>query len=308
MASDRQLALSRSLYGYQSSSAGNKPSALLNSIFMSTVNTAAKTLVSVASKSGGTGRQVEKWKPSDHLRFMVMMTTWLTVWVLRVLMDHLPFSSSFDSSSSAYSSPFALSSFVNQQQGFGLGMLNQLGSFHELLASSSSSVLSTAMSVFSPASSAASAAAGGCLDSSSSLDLVLSDGSDDVASVKALGRALTNFDCFQPLLCTAILIGEMGRPSLEDGIPDEVKFRVLALWIPLFCYAENGLSYPVLSGFEKAEMERIMNELITSLPSLDQEVILTNWLQDFTSTSSSDWPNLQVAYDKWCHSTRNLVG
>jgi hypothetical protein len=67
-------------YGYKT-----RPSSLLSSIFMSTVNAAAKTLVSVAKTE-----QAEKWKATDHLRFVVMLMTWVTVWVLRVLMDYFP--------------------------------------------------------------------------------------------------------------------------------------------------------------------------------------------------------------------------
>lgn len=93
---------------------------------------------------------------------------------------------------------------------------------------------------------------------------------------------------------------------MKNEVPRQVKFNILVLWLPLFCYADNGLSYPVLTGFEKVEMEKTMDELISSLPTIDQEVILTNWLQDFTTTSS-DWPNLQKSYDLWCQSTREFV-
>ncbi|CAK9162728.1 unnamed protein product [Ilex paraguariensis] len=103
---------------------------------------------------------------------------------------------------------------------------------------------------------------------------------------------------------SAILLGELIRAKLE--VPRQVKIRLLVLWLPLFCYADNGLAYPVLTGYEKAEMERIMDEMISGLPSMDQEVILTNWLQDFTM-STSDWPNLQTSYDRWCNSTRKLI-
>ena len=106
------------------------------------------------------------------------------------------------------------------------------------------------------------------------------------------------------MLTLAILFGELTRGDLE--VARQVKFRLLALWLPLFCYADNGFSYPVLTGYEKSEMERTMDQLISSLPAIDQEVILTNWLQDFT-ISSSDWPNLQLSYDRWCHSTRKLL-
>jgi hypothetical protein len=71
-------------YGYKT-----RPSSLLSSIFMSTVNAAAKTLVSVAKT------EQAKWKASDHLRFVVMLMTWVAVWVLRVLMDYFPCSVGF---------------------------------------------------------------------------------------------------------------------------------------------------------------------------------------------------------------------
>lgn len=104
--------------------------------------------------------------------------------------------------------------------------------------------------------------------------------------------------------CVAILFGDVNGPDLE--VPSQVKFRLLVLWLPVFIYADNGLLYPVLSGYEKAEMERVMDVLIASLPAVDQEVVLSNWFQDFT-TSNSDWPNLQFSYDRWCHSTRKLI-
>lgn len=69
-----------------------RPSALLNSIFMTTVKAAAKSLVAVASNAKATDQQSHKWRATDHMRFMLMLMTWLAVWVLRVLMDHSPFS------------------------------------------------------------------------------------------------------------------------------------------------------------------------------------------------------------------------
>lgn len=102
----------------------------------------------------------------------------------------------------------------------------------------------------------------------------------------------------------AILIGDLSCNNVE--VSEQVKFRLLVLWIPLFCYANNGLSYPFLSSFEKVEVERALNEVISTLPAMDQEVILVNWLQDFT-LCASDWPNLQVSYDRWCRCTRELA-
>lgn len=136
-------------YGYKT----NKPSSLLNDSFMYTVNMAAKTLVSVAQTSKT--EDTEKWKTTDHLRFMIMLMTWVTVWVLRVLMDHFPLSSSL---------PF---------NPLG-GSLSALGSFDSILSSVSSS---SALALPSSASS--------------SLDLVLYE-EVDAPSIKALGRSLTH--------------------------------------------------------------------------------------------------------------------
>lgn len=110
------------------------------------------------------------------------------------------------------------------------------------------------------------------------------------------------YDTPTPLAAT--LFGELVRGEYEA--PRQVKFHMLMLWLPLFCYAGNGLAFPVLTGYERTEVERVMEELIFSLPAADQEVILNNWLQDFT-ISSSDWPNLQRCYDRWCQSSRSLL-
>lgn len=102
----------------------------------------------------------------------------------------------------------------------------------------------------------------------------------------------------------AILFRELAQGEYEAS--RQVKFRMLMLWLPLFSYASNGLTFPILTEYERAEMERVMEELIMSLPPADQEVILNNWLQDY-AVSSSDWPNLHRCYEKWCRSSRNLL-
>ena len=84
----KTMATELSLDYYNKNGYKTRPSTFLNSIFMSTVNVAAKTLVSVASNTKSPN--TIKWKTRDHLRFMVMLMTWLTLWVLRVLMDHIP--------------------------------------------------------------------------------------------------------------------------------------------------------------------------------------------------------------------------
>lgn len=107
------------------------------------------------------------------------------------------------------------------------------------------------------------------------------------------------------LLITGILFGDLNQQD-DYLITREVKFKLLVLWIPLFCHANNGVAYPILSSFEKVEIQRAMNEAISSLPAIDQEVILTNWVQDF-AVSASDWPNLQLSYDRWCQSARQML-
>ncbi|KAF5749868.1 hypothetical protein HS088_TW03G00194 [Tripterygium wilfordii] len=106
------------------------------------------------------------------------------------------------------------------------------------------------------------------------------------------------------LKISAILFVELVREDLI--VSQQVKYRMLVLWLPLLCHASNGLTYPVLTSYEKAETERAMDEAIMSLPAADQEVILNNWIQDFT-VSASEWPNLQTSYDHWCESTRELL-
>ncbi|XVE49723.1 hypothetical protein DITRI_Ditri01bG0104000 [Diplodiscus trichospermus] len=133
-------------YGYTA-----RPSSLLNSIFMSTVNKAAEMLVSVASSSKA---ENPKRKPTDHLRFMVMLMTWLMVWILRFLMDHFP--CSFGSS-----------------QDYLLGGFSSVSSFQLALYSSTAAADQTSPSL------------------GSSLDLILHDGVDG-PSLKSLERALTH--------------------------------------------------------------------------------------------------------------------
>lgn len=61
-----------------------KPSSVLNFIFMSIANMARKMLISTSSSKA---ENTEKWKLTDHLRFMVMLISWLMLWVLRFFMD-----------------------------------------------------------------------------------------------------------------------------------------------------------------------------------------------------------------------------
>ncbi|CAN4105487.1 unnamed protein product [Withania somnifera] len=398
-----------------------RPSALLNSVFMTTVNAAAKTLVAVASNAKAVDQQSDKWRPADHFRFMLMLMTWLAVWVLRVLMDHCPFANgssysldgSLDlmlpSSSTGSSFDLMLQEDSNIQapsaKALGRALTHILALLNEIPASSRKYQFALGMAdkivdentrcghlemlqVNRAALASAFARTSGLLygflkspraseDSGSWPSRIIRSlplGSLVTSSLKGLGaifpwmgtatslfqnkrqlavpgheesvndlaaekhvqellwitskmvecgaadEALVQWSLSSGLASislssnprvqgftvkiTAILLGELNRVKHE--VPRQVKFNILLLWLPLLCYADNGLSYPVLTGYEKVEMEKTMNEVISSLPTIDQEVILTNWLQDFTTTSS-DWPNLYKSYDLWCHSTRELI-
>ncbi|KAK9275789.1 hypothetical protein L1049_023058 [Liquidambar formosana] len=390
-------------YGYKS-----RPSALMNSIFMSTVNTAAKTLVAMASTSRA--EHTEKWKPVDHLRFMLMLMTWLTVWVLRVLMDHfpcfltssptnllggfsfdlplLPASSSSSALSASSSSVSALDLVLHDQfdgpsnEALGRALTQIFALLNEIPATSRKYQFAVAMadkivdenardghvellrinrvtlgSAFAPWPSriiqaiplgsffvsCVSAIFHSVVNDGTSvlqrrqqLAVAQGESSGDIVAEKlaqellwmtnklkacgAVDEALMQWSFASGLASvsltatprvqglfvkiSAMLFGEVSDKNME--VPVQVKFRLLVLWLPLFCYAGNGFAYPVLTSYEKAELERAMDEVISSLPAIDQEVVLTNWLQDFTM-SASDWPNLQVSYNRWCQSTRQLV-
>ncbi|KAH7521120.1 hypothetical protein JRO89_XSUnG0110000 [Xanthoceras sorbifolium] len=405
-----------------------RPSSVMNSIFMYTVNMAAKTLVSVA-QSSKTGDR-DKWKTRDHLRFMVMLMTWLTVWILRVLMDHFPITSSYSyyhlesvlgpssSSSSSSSLPSSGSSSLDLvlYQGFDtpsvkalgralthiLALVNEMPATstkyqflmamadrimegnarddHEELLQVNRTALSSAFartsnllyrSLQSRQSQEDSTAwptraikalplgsyiapylkgFGYCVNLVMSLvdrgysgglqkrrEVDAEDEEDGEIMAEKLAQELlwiTNKlrlygDVEQALFhwsfssalaslsltanprvqglilkISAILFGDVYREN--NGVSREVKFRLIVLWLPLFCHASNGVAYPVLTSFEKVEIERAMDEIIATLPAADQEIILTNWLQDFT-VSASEWPNLQISYDRWCQSARQLV-
>ncbi|KAL3328045.1 hypothetical protein AABB24_035616 [Solanum stoloniferum] len=401
-----------------------RPSALLNSIFMTTVNAAAKSLVAVASNAKAADQQSEKWRATDHMRFMLMLMTWLAVWVLRVLMDHCPFSTASSYSlddlmmlpSTGASSTSAFDLVLQQDstnyiqpppsaKALGRALTHLLALLNEIPASSRKYQFALGMvdkiidentkcghlemlQVNRSALASAFARTSGILYSSLKSPRMSEDswtwpsrilqslplGSFVASSLKGLstffpwvGTAMSLFQNKRQLAVTgheesvndlaaekhaqellwitskmvecgavdealvqwslssglasitllsnlrvqgfivkitAILIGELSKVKHE--VPRQVKFNILVLWIPLLCYAENGLSYPVLTGYERVEMEKTMNELISTLPNIDQEVILTNWMQDFMTTSS-DWPNLHESYTHWCHSTREFI-
>lgn len=105
---------------------------------------------------------------------------------------------------------------------------------------------------------------------------------------------------------SATLFRDLTRKGMEEMITSEVKSRMLSLWLPLLCHAQNGLTFPALMRYEKDDTELAINQAIGTLSSMDQEVILTNWIQDY-AISASEWPNLQPSYDRWCKATRQLA-
>ncbi|KAH7521167.1 uncharacterized protein LOC125423526 [Ziziphus jujuba] len=423
--------------GYYNNGYNTKPSTFLNSIFMSTVNVAARTLVSVAS--GSRAQHMQKWRTSDHLRFMVMLITWLTLWVLRVLMDHIPFSiapsSPFhllqqfsptgligfpQSSSPSSSSSMDLIVYDGVDalpvQALGRSLSHILALLNEIPATSRKYQFAMAMaerimdenarsghvdmiqvnrlalsSAFSRTSTLLHrslmrtqndneedggstwmsrairaipmgtyvapylkgirmclGAVRSCMEMATSCwqkqgrKMVRVGGGDHqgeeemaeklaeemvwisikLRDYEALDEAMVQWSLASSLASLSLYANPRvqglilkisgiifkdinGRESIEI-ITKQEKFRLLMLWLPLLCHASNGVAYPVLTYLEKVEIERAIDKAIWSLAPMDQEVILTNWLQDF-AISPSEWPNLQPSYDRWCQSTRNLV-
>ncbi|CAN1254981.1 hypothetical protein LINPERPRIM_LOCUS8844 [Linum perenne] len=443
---------------YKKNAVYNKkaPSSMLNALFMSTVNAASRTLVSVASNIQP--EHADKWRPSDHLRFMVMLMSWLTVWIMRVLMDYLPVPSltwlpvqhllsaaisplklalpaaptppsmgklgvgggGGDYSTAIVPAAGASSMDVIFQDGLDETSLHAIGrsltdilalmneipatsrkyqfamtmadrimdgnfrhghpelveinrialsssfartltllyrSIHEPLHPDSTASWTTRVIRSLPLGSYVVSYARGlnyCLSTFlqtigsgawSDKRLALpgggtASGGDDVASEKlaeellwmtnklraygfveealvqwshAYGLAsiaLSISPRVQGLILktSAVLIGDLGGGGREAKlqVSGQVKSRLLMVWMPVLCHANNGLTYPVLSTFEMLQVERAIDEVMATLPGMDQEVILTNWIHDYASTTS-DWPNLQSSYDRWCQSTRQLA-
>ncbi|KAK9102848.1 hypothetical protein Sjap_020102 [Stephania japonica] len=423
---------------------GMKPTAFLNSLFMSTVNSAAKALVSVASTTSGGGSDGESWRAIDHARYLLMLITWLAVWVLRVLMDHIPTSfvpppdrllgggggilslgsssdhshvsaTSFSSSSPSlelilhegfnYSTneDIDLAHESSSSKAIGRQLSHIIGLFSEIPSTSrkyqvvvgmadkiveenmrsgqvvlkeinrstlSSAFNRTANSLYRSLGSSgrdpeegdawpsrmlsalplgsyvvsyfrglrffvntllltAGGSSGGkrALIAASECAVVEEKLAHELLWVTnklrvsiAVDEALVQWSYASGLASralyahprvqgtlikiSAILIEEIVRGDLE--VPRQVKFRILLLWLPLFCYASSGLSYTILTGYEKAEMEKVIDEVISTLPLDDQEQILMNWMHDY-ATSASDWPNPQNSYYRWFHICRELL-
>ncbi|KDP40903.1 hypothetical protein JCGZ_24902 [Jatropha curcas] len=104
---------------------------------------------------------------------------------------------------------------------------------------------------------------------------------------------------------------DLGAEETEESKKEQqrqTKKKMLMAWLPLLCRASNGTDIPVLNTSQKAELERELEEMIGMLEHEDeQEQVLSLWLHHFTCCSSSDWPNLQASYDRWCMASRKLL-
>ncbi|KAG1361205.1 BTB/POZ domain-containing protein [Cocos nucifera] len=338
-------------------------SGVMNSIFVSAATKASKMLVAAASAAVATG-EGERWRPMNMVRYLVMLTIWANVWVLRiilVILNELP------STSTKHEFVLATADRIlteNIQLGHGellevnrAVLASGFSRTSELLRRAlqrSSSITATWPSrvlsllplgprlaafydglrlclggLLPPAAAAAlrsdkphrrvTANADEWLEAEKLAHELLWI-TNKLRASSALGEAIVRWAFASGLASlslaahprvqcpivkiTVLLLRELARGEWEAA--REVRFGILALWLPLLCYASHGMTSPMLSGMEKWEMERVIEDLIAGLPWDDQEIILRNWLEDF-SASDSDWPNLSRSFDRWCRYSRKLL-
>ncbi|CAE6258445.1 unnamed protein product [Arabidopsis arenosa] len=102
-------------------------------------------------------------------------------------------------------------------------------------------------------------------------------------------------------------IKEGKEEEAEEAKLKEIKKKMLISWIPLLCRASNGADKPVLRSAERADLEKVLEKMISELNEEEQERVLSLWLHHYTHCSSSDWPDLNGSYVRWCHSSRQLL-
>ncbi|CAH8280766.1 unnamed protein product [Arabidopsis lyrata] len=102
-------------------------------------------------------------------------------------------------------------------------------------------------------------------------------------------------------------IKEGKEEEAEEANLKEIKKKMLISWIPLLCRASNGADKPVLRSAERADLEKVLEKMISELNEEEQERVLSLWLHHYTHCSSSDWPDLNGSYVRWCHSSRQLL-
>ncbi|KAL0422385.1 UNVERIFIED_CONTAM: hypothetical protein Slati_3261400 [Sesamum latifolium] len=105
-------------------------------------------------------------------------------------------------------------------------------------------------------------------------------------------------------------MGKNNENSDETDSPFEqqhirrTKMKMLMSWLPLLCRANNGTDAPILSLGERAELERTLEDIISTLDEEEQEWVLSLWLHHFTYCPASDWPNLRSCYTRWYNASR----
>lgn len=103
---------------------------------------------------------------------------------------------------------------------------------------------------------------------------------------------------------------ELWKEVDEESMKYELRqtnMNMLVSWLPLLCHASNGTDTPVLSINKREELERTLEQIINTLEEEEQEKVLSLWLQHFTYCPSSDWPNLQNSYTRWCTASRSSL-
>lgn len=93
----------------------------------------------------------------------------------------------------------------------------------------------------------------------------------------------------------------------EDRSAAHFQMSMLTSWLPLLCRASNGTDTPILSSGERAEMVRVLEEMIEKLGWEQQEDVMALWLHHFMSCPDSDWPNLESCYIRWYSESRKLL-
>lgn len=88
----------------------------------------------------------------------------------------------------------------------------------------------------------------------------------------------------------------------------KINMKILVAWLPLLCRGSNGVDVPVLNLNDKAELEKVLEDMIDLLKQEDeQEQVLSLWLHHFIYCSSSDWPNLHASYARWYNASRKQL-
>ncbi|XP_073126745.1 uncharacterized protein [Henckelia pumila] len=89
----------------------------------------------------------------------------------------------------------------------------------------------------------------------------------------------------------------------------QMKMKMLISWLPLLCAANNGTDAPIVNMSERAELEKVMEDIIWTLDEEheEQEMVLSVWLHHFSYCSASDWPNLRSCYTRWFAASRTRL-